>query len=284
MSHVPLPTGPSNRTGPVATSVPRTGSAPATAGMPTGRSGTALVTGASSGIGAVIARRLAAEGGWRLVLNGRDVTRLEQVAAQIDALAVPADLTRPGAERLLTDAVLDHAGRLDLLVASAGLGWAGDFAGMPHARIDEIVGVDLLATVHLVRALLPHMVAAGTGRIVLIGSVAGSVAVRGEAVYSAAKAALAAFADALRYEVRRTGVGVSLVIPGPVDTPFFARRGAPYTRSWPRPVPPERVADAVCAAVRHGKDEVYVPGWLRYPALVRGAAPGLYRRLAARFG
>ncbi|MER6738948.1 SDR family NAD(P)-dependent oxidoreductase [Streptomyces puniciscabiei] len=281
MSHAPHPTGPSERAGPVATSVPDAGPVPEPAGN---RGGTALVTGASSGIGAVVARRLAAEGAWRLVLNGRDATRLEQVAAPLDALAVPADLTRPGADRLLTDLVLDHTGRLDLLVACAGLGWAGDFTGMPHSRIDEIVGVDLLATLHLVRALLPHMVAAGSGRIVLIGSVAGSVGVRGEAVYSAAKAALAAFADALRYELRRTGVGVTHVIPGAVDTPFFERRGTPYTRGWPRPVPAERVADAVWAAVRHGKDEVYVPGWLRYPARVRGVAPGLYRWLAARFG
>jgi short-subunit dehydrogenase len=284
MSHAPPPAGPSKRAGPVATTVPHAGSVLGSAGNRAGPGGTALVTGASSGIGAVVARRLAAEGGWRLVLNGRDATRLEQVAAPLDALAVPADLTRPGADRLLTELVLDHTERLDLLVACAGLGWAGDFTGMPHARIDEIVGVDLLATLHLVRALLPHMVAAGSGRIVLIGSVAGSVGVRGEAVYSAAKAALAAFADALRYELRRTGVGVTLVIPGAVDTPFFERRGAPYTRAWPRPVPAERVADAVWDALRHGKDEVYVPGWLRYPAQVRGVAPGLYRWLAARFG
>ncbi|MEU2711195.1 SDR family NAD(P)-dependent oxidoreductase [Streptomyces sp. NPDC007205] len=283
MSHAPPPAGPSNRTGPVTTSVSEAG-AVLGSGDQAGRHRTALVTGASSGIGAVVARRLAAEGGWRLVLNGRDATRLEQVAAQVDALALPADLTRPGADRLLTDLVLEHTGRLDLLVAGAGVGWAGDFTEMPHARIDEVVGVDLLATLHLVRALLPHMVAAGTGRIVLIGSVAGSFGVRGEAVYSAAKAALAAFADALRHELRRTGVGVTHVIPGVVDTPFFERRGAPYTRTWPRPVPPERVADAVWSAVLHGKDEVYVPGWLGFPARVRGVAPGLYRRLAGRFG
>ncbi|MFI9255060.1 SDR family NAD(P)-dependent oxidoreductase [Streptomyces sp. NPDC053069] len=283
MSHAPPPAGPSDRTGPVATSVPEPGPAPGSRDQ-AGRHRAALVTGASSGIGAVVARRLAAEGGWRLVLNGRDTARLEQVAAQVGALALPADLTGPGAGRLLTDLVLDHAGRLDLLVAGAGVGWAGDFTGMPHARIDEVVGVDLLATLHLVRALLPHMVAAGSGRIVLIGSVAGSFGVRGEAVYSAAKAALAAFADSLRYELRRTGVGVTLVIPGVVDTPFFERRGAPYTRAWPRPVSPERVADAVWSAVLHGKDEVYVPGWLGFPARVRGLAPGLYRRLAARFG
>ncbi|MEV6835671.1 SDR family NAD(P)-dependent oxidoreductase [Streptomyces sp. NPDC051133] len=282
MSHAPSPAGSSSRALPVTGPVPGADAGTRPAGRP-GPGGTALVTGASSGIGAAVARRLAAEGGWRMVVNGRDVTRLEQVATEASALAVPADLTRPGADRRVTGLALDHLGRLDLLVAGAGVGWSGDFTGMPRARIDEVFGVDLLATVHLVRALLPHMVAAGSGRIVLIGSVAG-IGVRGEAVYSAAKAALAAFADALRYELRGTGVRISHVVPGAVDTPFFDRRGAPYTRSWPRPVAPERVADAVWSAVRHDRDEVYVPGWLRLPARVRGAAPGLYRRLAAHFG
>ncbi|MFE0388298.1 SDR family NAD(P)-dependent oxidoreductase [Streptomyces bungoensis] len=279
MSSSLRPAGAASRGLPVPAAVPQAGARPRAA---PGR--TALVTGASSGIGAAVARRLAAEGGWRLALSGRDVTRLEQMAEQLPATAFPADLGRPGASRELAGHVLDHLGSPRLLVAGAGVGWAGDFTGMPRARIDEVVGVDLLATVHLVRDLLPHMVAAGSGRVVLIGSLAGSVGVRGEAVYSAAKAALAAFADALRYELGDTGVGVSLVVPGVVDTPFFERRGAPYRRGWPKPVPPERVADAVWSAVRHGRNEVYVPGWLRLPVRVRGTAPGLYRRLAARFG
>ncbi|MCW7940737.1 short-chain dehydrogenase [Streptomyces hygroscopicus] len=246
--------------------------------------GTALVTGASSGIGAAVARRLAAEGDWRLVLNGRDAARLARIAVEAPATVFPADLTRPGADRQLAEFALDHLGRVDLLVACAGIGWAGDFSAMPAHAIDEVMDVDVLATMHLVRRLLPHMVEAGAGRVVIIGSFAGAVGVRGEAVYSAAKAALATFADALRYELRGTGVGVTHVVPGVVDTPFFERRGVPYRRSRPKPVPPERVADAVWTAISRGRDEIYVPGWLRLPARVRGAAPGLYRRLAARFG
>ncbi|MGW2820371.1 SDR family NAD(P)-dependent oxidoreductase [Streptomyces sp. NPDC001443] len=271
-----------------ATVVPAAGPAPAahartTIGATRFR-GSALVTGASSGIGAAVARRLAAEGGWHMVLNGRDPTRLDRVAAQVSAAAFPADLTRPHTDRLLCDFVLDRVGGPDLVVACAGVGWAGDFTAMPASAVEEVVAVDLLSTLHVVRRLVPHMTEANSGRIVLIGSVAGSVAVRGEAVYSAVKAALGVFADALRYELRGTGVGVSHVIPGVVDTPFFARRGAPYLRSRPRPVAPERVADAVWSAVRHDRDEVYVPGWLRLPARVRGGAPGLYRCLATRFG
>lgn len=246
---------------------------------------TAVVTGASSGIGAAVARRLTAEGGWRLVLNGRDPNRLTGVGgASASAAVFPADLTRPGADRRLADFALDRLGRVDLLVACAGIGWAGDFSTMPPSAIDEVIGVDLLATLHLVRNLLPHMVEEGSGRVVIVGSFAGTVGVRGEAVYSAAKAALATFADALRYELSGTGVRVSHVVPGVVDTPFFERRGVPYRRSRPKPVPAERVADAVWCAVSRGRDEIYIPGWLRLPARIRGAAPAVYRRLADRFG
>ncbi|MET9254117.1 SDR family NAD(P)-dependent oxidoreductase [Streptomyces sp. NPDC003717] len=245
---------------------------------------TALVTGASSGIGAAVARRLGAEGGWRLVLSGRDPDRLRRVAEDTSATAYAADLTLPGVDRQLTDFTLASVGSVDLLVAGAGVGWAGEFRDMPPHAIEEVFETDVLATLRLVRLLLPGMVAAGTGRVVLVGSLAGCVAVRDEAVYSAAKAALGTFADALRYELLGTGVGVTHVVPGVVDTPFFERRGTPYRRSRPRPVPAERVAEAVRTATLRGRDEVYVPGWLRVPCRVRGAAPGLYRRLAARFG
>lgn len=94
------------------------------------------------------------------MVNGRGATRLERVATQASAMAFRADLTRPGADLRLADFVLDHVGDGDLMVAGAGIGWAGDFADMPRAAVDEVINTDLLATVHLVM-LLPRMVAAG---------------------------------------------------------------------------------------------------------------------------
>ncbi len=244
----------------------------------------ALVTGASSGIGSSVVAGLAGGGGWRIVLGGRDEQRLSRVATRIGGVPVAADLTaEDGCVRLVHEAER-QAGRVDLLVVSAGIGWAGEFASMPLHKIDQVVETDLTAAVRMVRLVLPAMVERGSGHIVLIGSIAGAVSVRGEAVYSAAKAGLAAFADSLRYELEGTGVAISVVAPGAVDTPFFARRGSPYARSRPRLVSPDRVARAVLATVARPRREVYVPAWLRVPSRLRGVAPGLFRRLAIRFG
>ncbi|KAF4408879.1 MULTISPECIES: SDR family NAD(P)-dependent oxidoreductase [Streptomyces] len=244
----------------------------------------ALVTGASSGIGTAVAERLAADGGRAVLLSGRDEARLAAVAASTGGTALPADLATAEGCRDLARRAVGRAGRVDVLVAGAGLGWAGRFDVMPAADLDHLVTVNLTSTLRLVHALLPGMVRRGGGHVVLVASVAGAVGVRGEAVYSATKGAVRTFADALRQEVRGDGVAVSVVLPGAVDTPFFDRRGTPYRRSFPRAVPPERVADAVCRALARGRREVYVPGWLSVPARIRGAAPGLYDRLAARFG
>lgn len=244
----------------------------------------ALITGASSGIGTAVAEQLAAQGSWRLLLNGRDEERLSDVAVRTRGTALAADITDPQARARLAREALAHGGRVDALVAGAGIGWAGPFTKMPGEAIDRLLEVNLGAVVHLVRLLLPGMIARRTGRVVLLGSVAGSVGVRDEAVYSATKGGLIAFADSLRYELASTGVRVSVVMPGAVDTPFFSRRGVPYGRSRPRPVPAGQVAETVRRALVSGRPDSFVPGWLSMPARLHGVAPGLFRSLAQRFG
>jgi short-subunit dehydrogenase len=171
-----------------------------------------------------------------------------------------------------------------VLVNNAGVGWAGEFAAMPETEIARLVQVDLTAALLLTRALIPGMAERGRGHVVSVGSIAGHAGGRGEAVYAACKAALAAFTESLRQEHARSPVGFSLVIPGPVATPFFDRRGVPYARTFPRPVPAERVAEAIVHAIRRDRAQVVVPRWLDGPMRLRGALPELYRPLVDRFG
>lgn len=244
-----------------------------------------LITGASSGIGAAVAARFAVDRRWRLLLHGRDEERLGQVAARTGGTVVRADLAAPAGVDEVVRAAEEGVDRVDVLVAAAGVGWAGPFTAMPRAAIDDVLAVDLTSVLHLVRCLLPGMIGRGRGRVVLLGSIAGAVGVGGEAVYSAAKAALGAFTDSLRYELKGTGVEICVVLPGVVDTPFFERRGAPCRPSPVKAVQAEQVAEAVWRSVMGpNRDEIFVPGWLRLPARIHGAAPAVFRRLAERFG
>lgn len=236
---------------------------------------TILITGASSGIGACTARG-AARAGARVILVGRDRPRLEKIAEETGGVPVIADLTSPGE--------LEIDAPVDILINNAGAGYAGDLAEMPGDRIPDLIDVNLTAPITLTRALLPGMIARSRGHIAFVTSIAGTTGVRGEAVYSAAKAGTTVFADSLRQELQGTGVGVSTILPGIVDTPFFTTRGTPNTRTTPRPISPERVAAEILRAIEHANPELYVPHWLSLAPRVKGAMPGLYRKLTTRFG
>jgi short-subunit dehydrogenase len=242
----------------------------------------ALVTGASSGIGEATADALAAAG-TRLVLSGRDPDRLAAVAARTDATAVSVNLADPDGPDQLAAAALAAAGRVDLLVSNAGAGWAGPIGELDAGQAADLVKLNLLAPIQLARRLAPAMAERGYGRLIFVSSIAGATGVRHEAAYAATKAGLNNLAESLSYELAGQGVGVTLVLPGVVDTAFFGRRGRPYDRRWPPPIRPDRVAAAIAEAARRDRDVVYVPGWLRVPAWLHGVAPGAYRRLARRF-
>ena len=218
--------------------------------------------------------------GVRVKATGRDQSTLDDVMSSTGADVLSADFRDPGA----VDRVASWAGSVDILVNNAGVGWSGPFDEMAPPDIEEVIRVNLVAPIQLTRALLPAMVERGGGHVVNVGSIAGHVGVGHEAVYSATKAALIAFTDSLRYELADTGVGLTLVSPGVIDTPFFERAGRRYSRRFPRMVKPEPVASAIARAIERDVEEVFVPGWMMLPARLRGAWPRLYRRLATRFG
>ncbi|PKW17503.1 SDR family NAD(P)-dependent oxidoreductase [Saccharopolyspora spinosa] len=236
------------------------------------RGRTALVTGASSGIGAATAAELSSLG-CRVVLVGRDEQRLAEVAERTGGEPVPADLTYPTG----LDRAAAAAREVDLLVHSAGIGWAGDLSAMPPERIEALTAVNLTAPMLLTRAALPDL-RRRCGHVVFVASIA-VVGVPGEAVYSATKAGLRAFGASLR---NRDGIGVTTVFPGAVRTPFFA--GRRYDRRFPRMVSPQEVAAALVRGVERDAEEVFVPKWLIAPARLQGLLPGTFHRLARRFG
>ncbi len=244
---------------------------------------TALVTGATSGIGRATAIALA-QAGARVIVTGRDSQALAEVRDATSGTAVAADLGSPADVERLAEAALSGPAPVEILVNNAGIGWEGSFAAMPPEKIDDLVAVNLLGTARLTRALLPAMLERRRGHIVMVASVAGHVGVRDEALYAATKAAMLTFSESLRYEVHDAGVRVTTVSPGLVDTDFFNRRGSPLRRRRPRPIPPERLARAIVRAIERERDEVVVPGWLRLPIWLHGVWPGLYRALAGRFG
>ncbi len=243
----------------------------------------ALVTGASAGIGRHAAEQLAARGA-RVLAHGRDEAALASLTRDIDAVALIEDLSRPGAGVRLAEQAVAAAGRVDVLVANAGTGYAGELSTMDEDGIAGLVATNLTAPLQLTRALLPAMLERGGGALTFVSSIAGRTGVAGEAVYAATKAGLDAFAESLRFELRGTGVSVGVLVPGVVATSFFDRRGRPYARTRPRPSPAGPVAAALVRLIETGHAEAYRPGWLRVPVALRGVAPGIYRSLAGRFG
>lgn len=264
----------------------RRGTATAATGAserPTLDGSVALVTGASGGIGQATALALSRAGA-TVVGTGRNVVALEEVAGATGGTAVVCDLAGAGEAASLVAAVVEQHGRLDVLVNNAGLGAAGPLGDLSAAEVTRLVAVNLTAPLLLVAAALPAMQRRGRGHIVNVASILGFTGNRQETAYSTTKAGLVGFTRSLRQEVAGSGIAVSLVVPGVIDTPFFATRGRPYPRRWPRALPPERVASAILSCVIDGRPEVFVPAWMKLPAGLAATAPRLYERLANRFG
>lgn len=225
----------------------------------------ALVTGASSGIGAAFARRLARDGR-DLILVARSLERLEELAEQLRArhghtvTVISADLTQPPDLRMVEERVASDAG-LDLLVNNAGFGTIGEFLKLDPDREEEEVRLNVIALQRLTRAALPGMVERKRGAIINVSSMAGLQPGPCNATYSATKAFVNSFTEALHEELRGTGVQVQALCPGFTRTEFQQRAGIDTSDlpsfAW---MTAEAVVDASLAGLGRG-DVVLVPGF-----------------------
>jgi short-subunit dehydrogenase len=220
---------------------------------------TVLLTGATGGVGRVLARRLA-ELGARLVVTGRDTPALRTLATEVGARDVPADLADPRD----VAALAERCAEVDILVANAALPATGALPEYSTEEIDRALAVNLRSAVVLSRLLVPKMVAARRGHLAFVGSMSGKAVVPFSSLYTASKFGMRGFAHALRVDLRQTGVGVSVIQPGLVgDVGMFADTGAAVPRGT-RTVTADQVAGAVVRAIERDRCEVNVaPARLR---------------------
>jgi NADP-dependent 3-hydroxy acid dehydrogenase YdfG len=177
-----------------------------------------LITGASTGIGAATARH-AAEAGYRVVLAARSIEKLEALANEVGGIAVRCDVTEWEDQQALVQRTLDEYGRIDVAFANAGFGGARGFdKGTPEEWKDMIL-TNVLGVAYTIRAAMQPL-KDSKGHLLLTSSVAGRRALQGS-LYSASKHAVTAMGEAARLDFNDTGVRVTLIEPGMVDTPFF---------------------------------------------------------------
>jgi short-subunit dehydrogenase len=240
----------------------------------------ALLTGATGGLGRAIAAALASRGA-KLVLSGRKAEALEALAAELPGEGhgvVPIDLAELGAAEKLAA----EAGDVDILIANAGLPGTGRLPDYSTEQLTGTLRVNLEAPILLARALEPAMLEKGSGHMVFISSLSGKSATPLSSIYNATKFGLRGFALGLRADLDPLGIGVSIVSPGTI------REAGMYSDSGAPPIPglgtgtPAQVADAVVKAIEHNKVEVTVaPIQQRLLAHFALATPGLSVKIAS---
>jgi short-subunit dehydrogenase len=254
---------------------------------------TALVTGASSGIGAATARTMAAKGA-RVVLVARGREALEAVAGEIvsaggDALVSPADLSDPDEASRVASVVARRVGTPDILVNNAG---AGRWLAIDETEVAEAIAmmaVPYFASFAMTRALLPGMLARGSGHIVNTTSIVAFVPIPGAVAYGAARWAVRAFSEMLALDLRATGIGVTLLAPGRVASPYFANNPGsevriPRVTRLYRTLSTDEVAAATVRAIERRTRVVVIPSLLRFTVLLHRFWPRTVESMVAATG
>jgi len=224
----------------------------------------AVVTGASSGIGYELARKFIAEG-YDVALVAEDRNRLTEAAQRLGAAdpdadleIIVADLSRPDGVNQLHQALTALGRPVDVLAANAGVGVSGLFATQTDLDSEiALINLNVTSQVHLIKLVAFDMVNRGRGDILITSSIAGTMPGPYTAVYAASKAFLRSFGQAIRYELKHTGVNVTVLMPGPTDTDFFERAEMMDTAAAQGDKQdPAEVADAAFEALKAGSDHV----------------------------
>jgi NAD(P)-dependent dehydrogenase (short-subunit alcohol dehydrogenase family) len=249
-----------------------------------------LITGGSRGIGAAVARRLAAQGD-TLALVGLEPDELAKVAAECGPEAGwwEADVTDGASVQAAVDAIVERYGRIDVVVANAGIAAPGFTRSMDPAAFERVIEVDLLGVWRTVHATLPHLVES-RGYLLLVSSLAAIIHAPGLAPYNVAKAGVEALANSLRVELRHLGVAVGVAHPGFIDTdmvrgadehPVFGevRSGVPL---FSRVYPLELLVDKFARGIDRRARAIHVPGWVGAVKVVRAGLPRLVEAASAR--
>ncbi|HHX65460.1 MAG TPA: SDR family oxidoreductase, partial [Chloroflexi bacterium] len=235
-----------------------------------------IITGASSGIGRATALALAREGA-HVTLAARNIEALERVAVEIQelggkALAVPCDVSHRDQIETLVERTLTEWGRIDVLVANAGRYVQTPIRDATPEHFEQSMAVNFYGAIAGVLAVLPHMLRQGSGHVVLISSMDARKGIPPDAPYIAAKAALAMFGDVLRQELHGTGVRVTVVYPGRVDTPLIEHLRVPWISAK---IAPEKVADAIVRALHRNAAQIITPPQARLLDCVQFLSPRL---------
>ncbi len=253
---------------------------------------TALVTGASGGVGTHIARRLGREG-MNVAISGRREDALAQVVGELEAMgvkagAVPADLCDLGTIDSLVDGVEAALGPIDVLVNNAGVESVGAFTSYTSEELSSMVNVNLTAPLLLTHRLAPGMLERGRGHVVFISSMAGKIGPAFNEPYAATKAGLIGLTQSLRAEYLDAPVGFSVVCPGFIAGDGMYERMVQEGHRSNRlmgETTTEKIAAAVVRAIQEDKGEILESGAPVRPMLaVAQVAPGLVERVAPRFG
>jgi uncharacterized protein len=222
---------------------------------------TALITGASTGIGASFARQLAAQG-MNLVLVARSEQRLQALATELSkehrvkVEVIPADLSRPGTAANIYETTRQRGINVDMLINNAGISTFGDFDTISPQKQQEEIAINVASVVDMTHAFIPGMLEKGEGAIINVASIVGFFPLPNQAVYGATKAFVLSFSEALFVEYEKRGIKVFTLCPGPVATEFFESMGAsPTTKA----ATPDEVVKVGLKAFQKGRHYV-TPG------------------------